>query len=351
MMLYIFIALSFAASIGVFSKKINKLSFPPLFLFFGYALFAGSRANVVGVDTQNYIYAFQAYLMHGGVDYEYLFALLMRISAWVTNDSSEFLLLIALVNSVFYILLFRSLASLAPKKNWHLVQITCAALLVCSPFLWVGYTNILRQSLATPFIIISFLALSQKRYFLYVLSAGVAALFHNVGVLFLIVAPVVIFPRRTFHIITVGLVVGYVSSLNQAIVSTFFPFVDVAFGVDLDSYGEKADYRAGVRYDFLAFSLFIYFLAVFFVKWMRFLSVEWERGFKILSDVYLVLLFPFLMIGHIPFSDRLLSPAWVFSALWAGYIINATFSYGVVQFMSVFLILLAPVFVGLMYMG
>jgi len=68
---------------------------------------------------------------------------------------------------------------------------------------------------------------------------------------------------------------------------------------------EGSNYESGVRLDFLVFTLFFTF-----ISYLNYLYNN-TRSSLYLLYCYIILSFPFMLLGFISYSDRLLLPAWM----------------------------------------
>jgi len=281
-----------------------------LVLSFGLSYIVSGRDSSIGSDTYSY-QNFYYYFLHGS-DYrisEPLFILLADAAAWFSNDHRLFFFLISFLSSfLLFFFSFKAYEALAPERNKRIGLFVgwFIALSLISPFFANGQVNLLRSALAVPFAFAGYLLFYQRRYTFAIVMASVAVMFHFTHLMFLPLLPLILLRRQYLLFAIVVLACCYALGITQGLFSSFSSLVE---GIERFNYyakygGDVDGYRTGVRYDFLLFSLL--FLFAFYYSSSR--SNLLDFAFRI----YAVSLTPFLLIGFIAYSDRLLFSAWLF---------------------------------------
>ncbi len=171
--------------------KINKKWFLRISFFYLFII-SSFRNNNIGTDYHSYITAFEVISDTGTYYMEKGFVLLNRIIALFT--SSHVGVSIA-VNLMLMIPLYKYITECMEENTWGLAM----AIFALNPYMFIESTfNILRQSCATGLMMIgmSFLLKekSAKNVLIYFLLTIVAAKFHRISYIMLIIPFVVYFP-------------------------------------------------------------------------------------------------------------------------------------------------------------
>jgi hypothetical protein len=180
--------------------------------------------------------------------------------------------------------------------------------LLLSPVFVNAAINATRQGLAAFPIIAALLAFQRRSWFAFAVMSAVATGFHFSALLYIALAPVLLLPPRWLRVVAALGFAAYATGLTMMAVRILSP---AAFAVVM-AYGTDATYRAGVRLDFAAFSLFWYGLPMLLVRTVR---EPWAGRIVDLQGVYLVLMLPFLLVGWGNYSNRFLLPAWLYASL------------------------------------
>lgn len=302
--------------------KRSTLIYFLIFFFFALitALFIGSRDLYVGKDTLNYYKFYQSLSLnqvYPGFS-DPLFILLGKALLYLNLDFRYFLTLVSFISTLgLCISYYLMIDKLSLNRNYVLPLIVIALnILLLSPFYWGTQINIIRTGLSIPAIYLAMILLSENKIKKGALLLILATLIHITNVQFLIlficfyvfnkIMP--INARKTYLTIYTLIILGYLLGINQSI--AFILPMDL-FGVsDYSNYFEYEDlnsaiYRAGIRYDFAIFTLF--FILLLYIS-----SKKVNNNFFNSFFCYCALLtLPFFLIGHIPFSDRLLSTFWM----------------------------------------
>jgi len=175
--------------------------------------------------------------------------------------------------------------------------------ILLSPFFFSAQVNIVRHGLSAPFLITSLAFFDDRKYLKFFIFGAVSIGFHWSATYFLVLAPLLRLRVRILILITIMLSVSYLSNLSGAVLGSLMTIVglDQLYESSV-SYGENIEYRSGVRFDFWFFSV-LFLVISFFVSNRINLS---GRIFR----YCLILFLPFLMIGFVAFSDRILIFLW-----------------------------------------
>lgn len=195
------------------------------------------------------------------------------------------------------------------------MQLLIFASFLASPFFLSGQINIIRQGTSALFVILASRAWIDKKIFNYVVLSLLAISFHLSGAMIVLLVPLLSVGKRKLILLTSVLVCLYLAGVMEAFINVASNVLGVPVYEFVASYGEGAEYRAGVRYDFALFSLVI---GVFFhlisrmQRWKNFSQLD------MIFLLYLVCLIPFWIFGWASYADRYAFVAWQFLPLLAG---------------------------------
>lgn len=268
--------------------------------------FVSIRNLDIGADSYSYKLAFD--MVAAGIyegRFEPGFVFLMSLVGFVGEGYRAFLFV-----SSFLMLFFSycSLMYLARLDGLVLRGELCFSLfligfIIISPFFFSMQVNILRHGLAAPFLLLAYCLFEDKRYFCFAIFACLSVFFHWSSAYFLALLPLTRLSVKKLLYVVVGLSVLYLSQISGILVE--FVSGKLGFGAwyrDSSEFGVGSFYQSGVRYDFWLFSFFFISLAFF---------ISAKAGAKGVSLKFMLLYFvPFLLMGFVAFSDRLLVYLW-----------------------------------------
>lgn len=190
------------------------------------------------------------------------------------------------------------------------IQYWILIFLFISPFFVSANINAIRQGLASLFVFFAMFALVERKWRSFFLYSIVSISFHYFSGVLVLLSLALFFSLPFLLMITGGLSVIYGFGFSEVIVKFVSDLTGLSIYSFVMDYMAGAEYRSGVRFDFLMFSWFwvVFFLAVS----VFFLKSEQRRSFRHLVKIYLILLIPFLLFGFGNYSNRYLYPAWLF---------------------------------------
>ena len=265
-----------------------------------------SRSTEVGTDTHIYAWVFLA-MRNGVIDtrFEPGFVALTRVSS-MTGMS-----VVGYQATLFSVLLAG--AAVAARKYFsylgshrEFLTFLCAVMvfLFLSPMFVNASINAVRQGLAAPLVFAALLAFHRRRWRSFVVLGALASSLHYSSLIYLGFAPALLLKLRTQRIVAAVGFLAYCTGLSMLVVRTVAPAVYSA----VMSYSSGAVYRAGVRLDFAAFSLFWYLLP--FLAG-RLVHEPFDERIKQSAAVYMTMVLPFLAVGWGNYSNRYLLVPWV----------------------------------------
>lgn len=262
------------------------------------------RSPDVGTDTTRYIRFLDdvKHAMSTRLD-EPLFMLLAKLALVLGCGHPLFFFFISAINAIalYYFFIAAGRNSIGrPDRNMTMISLALLLTFI-SPLFWNFQTNILRAGLSVPFILLGAYSLHKRSHWRALSFLVIGVLFHSSSILFAAAAYLILLP---ISVVWFLLVVGsmlYLSGLGQVFmlvaIENMSQLVDLSY--HLKYFTSTGDYHSGIRFDFYIFTL------VFLVmSW--FASKHDEFGFK----AYSVFFMPFLWLGFISYSDRLLVYCW-----------------------------------------
>jgi hypothetical protein len=190
-----------------------------------------------------------------------------------------------------------------------------------SPFFVSANINAVRQGVASLFVFFGMFSLVERKWRSFCIYTVLAVSFHYFSGVLVLLSLMLFFPLYFLFMVAVVLSVVYGFGFSEVIIK--FVSDQTGFGIYsfIVNYVAGADYRAGVRLDFLIFSWF--WVALFVVGSMLFVESGRRHGFRILIKMYLVLLIPFLLFGFGNYSNRYVYTAWLFLPIAIGGMVGS----------------------------
>lgn len=284
-----------------------------LVIFIFLAFLTGVRDASTGTDTEVYsaIYAEiqKCNCLVDGIEPAFgAFALLV---GYLGSPVSIFFALVAAAQFFLIFFLCVTVRRFAYQDaKGEVFQLLAFSFVLASPFFLNAQVNVIRQGLSAPLTLLSAIYFLQRRNWAALVFGGVAMGMHYSSALFLIFFPLLRVSKKSIYIFFAALVLAYISGLTEGAVRFFSDLFGLPIYAFFQDYGADTDYRRGVRYDFLIFSLFPIALSSFMK--FAFKSSLFTSRIDSLERIYLLFLMPFLMVGWGGFSDRYLLNAWLF---------------------------------------
>lgn len=275
------------------------------------AYFVSVRDLSIGADTANYAAIFYRYISgYSEFSFGYMYLALMS-SVSFFSESHEVLFfaisVLVLGGSIFSLSRFFS-ESREIDRHFVFYSFILLSFVLVSPFFFASISNILRHGLSAPFLALFFKCFLERRYKISIVLACIAFGFHWSAIYYVVLAPLCFLRFRFLGAIIGMLSLLYLSGATQALLAPVAGFLGLNDFYDFVSgYGENSRYRAGVRMDFWFFSVAIIFVSYHLEKKMA--------GHVFFTKIMAVCFIPFLMIGYLPYSDRLLVFVWFFVPL------------------------------------
>lgn len=266
------------------------------------------RDYSIGSDTYRYVALF--YMIDYEGQYrisEPAFLALVKLSRLLYADPWALLYLCSLISALgsiayFYMLFGRGRHPFIDK---YIVTALCMGFALSSPFFWNGQLNLMRAAMSAPIAMSAGILFFRGRHGLGLSLIGLASLFHYSALLFMPFLILKWIPERRMVYIVFAGYAAYLIGVSEI----FFHFISYMVPGDyyykVVDYGAGSEYKAGVRADFLLFSAGIYSFLLFF-----------RKASLIGPDVLFVASWsqmPFLLIGFMAYSDRLLFNYWMFA--------------------------------------
>jgi len=268
----------------------------------------------VGTDTVRYLAFYSATVSNESVESSGLvFHLIAKLASFFDNPML-FLTIPAALSMVAYVSYASHLVSvfdneLTSRKPIFIALIVIAAMF--SPFFWNGSVNLLKSNLAMPLTFIGTLAIleNKKKYAFVFFSLAVLA--HITSIVF-ISSAFVLYRFRRYSVLIIGvLCLGYLLNVPIYVSDMLVRYLGQIVGFFgyasyLNAIPAGLD-RAVPRYDFFGFTIFFFGL-ILSARASKKMTHFWEYTLY----VYSAMVIPFLLLGYIPYSDRLLFNAWSF---------------------------------------
>lgn len=261
----IFIAFVGVSGLFLNSKPHFRLGY--LIVTVGYLfIITGWRSFSVGSDTYNYVSSLESLggstesikffdivgMLHSRFEYGYV--LLTRVVYHFTNDPQWLLIACAII---VYIGLFIFLKILSADIPLSLTM-----------FVTLGYMaasmNVVRQSLATSFIMIAFIFLMKNRNFMFIAMVFCAFLFHKTAIIFLLVILLKGWKYNKRNILIVLMFSGIIAVIYGKMEST----------INAINYTDYADFNATSGY----LGILINILLIIFLLCIGHVSYKYRDG-------------------------------------------------------------------------
>lgn len=172
-------------------------------------------------------------------------------------------------------------------------------------------SNVLRQGFSVAFLLVMLIFLKKDKYTFAIISLVIAVSFHTTAIVGIILVCLykINFSFKAHVYVFFVAALTMLLNINQRIISLLpFSLVDDA-GEYLQQYTSESSllrYGAVNRLDFLVFSVFWFFVALFFYK--RYLNGD--LFYELIIRAYAIYGSIFFLFGFISFSDRLAVYSW-----------------------------------------
>ncbi|MEG2832321.1 MAG: EpsG family protein [Bacilli bacterium] len=272
------------------------LIFLILFIFLGF--FVGARTDLIGSDTITYRFFYYNYQY---VSYEFLFQALIESLASNGFRAEVFFFSIFILNFIVIYFLIQQVSLYIGIKRTLPFYFLSFSFLLWSSWFEVAVTNALRQGLSLNIALLSLLFFLRKRYLFFSFFFIISLLFHKSSFLVLIVPFLLVLPMGKILFIFLLLNIMYVTGWNELIVSGLLG----RYGVILfseDSYTNVIMYK-GFQFGLFIYSVFWVFTYLFLSKYVN-LDVKLKLNISKIVKVFIILSFPFYLLGYLPFSNR-----------------------------------------------
>mgnify|MGYP002376948595 CR=1 FL=1 len=299
------------------------------------AVAAGFRSRETGSDTWYYSDYFVDALVCHCTDgrFEPGFQLLVRIATLLGDQPSTLLVLVCCVLWCLALLIARetSRAVTGPEMSRVHVWALVFAAIFASPFYVSANVNALRHGIAALLLALGALKAAQRQWRGALVCGLLAVCFHYSSILYLPALAVPLLPVAVVYSVTAVLMLVYSLGLSEPLVTWISSVTNIPIAEIVTSYSPGAEYSSGVRLDFVAFSLGLFAVCYFGRAARRDLT-----AYTVLCRMYLVLLWPFLVLGFGNFANRYAFAAWMFvsvllgvrAAAWASVRIDARATIG-----------------------
>lgn len=269
------------------------------------SIFAANRE--VGYASDSYVYANVFNIsVDGGYDGRFGFAfkaLMTGVSAFST-DYRVFFFFCSIILIISGLTALTKVVHRDSGISYQVLAIAILAFMLLSPFFYSMQTNILRHGLAVPFLLLTYHYFDEKRYSLCVAFSIIAIGMHWSSIYFIMLLPLLNYNVKRLSLVFIVLSISYLSGLSELMLKPVSDFIGSGDMADrISSYGADSSYKSGVRWDFWLFSSGMLSLSMFIERKMQL------RGR--ITKYILISMIPFLIIGYIPFSDRLLVFQWL----------------------------------------
>lgn len=290
-------------------------------------LVVGSRGVDVGTDTVQYIGNFGELKFCQCLDpiFEPGFQLLTLTLAELGASPRVYLMSLSAAGLLLVFAVSRSVGLLA--EDFGLERNTVAdwtlMLFLVSPFFISSQINLVRQGLAALLVINGLFAWLRSRHAVAVALFGLSVSIHFTAVMLIALLSLVGLSLRWLLGITLGLALLYLAGMSETLLRSASALTGLGIYEAVALYADWADYRAGVRRDFLVFSLG---LAAVILLGMRSCRDSGARQLVAIHlKVYLLWLWPFFLLGFANFANRYAFNAWLyFSVAGAGLLAAGT---------------------------
>lgn len=291
-------------------------------IYFGQLILAvlvGARGLGVGTDTAQYASWYEkiadCHCLWGNVEPGFnAFALL---AAWINDSAFFFFFCISLTVFVMVNIISEKVASLDNQlelKNRQLISSLILLTFLLSPFFVSVHINAIRQGMAAFIVFYALLSFYDRSWVTFVVASLLAISIHTTSMMYLAFFPLLLLPYQGLLLLVGVLSLVYASGFSEVIVRYLSNLFEIPLHEYVVGYQSRVEYQAGVRYDFLIFSL----AGLSFAIIGRYFS-ENKKVITALLKSYIVLLIPFLMLGYANFSNRYVYTAWLFLSVLTAY--------------------------------
>jgi len=278
-----------------------------LFVLLFLSIYIGFRDFTVGTDTPTYYKFFM--MVNNNIDTrisEPLFQLFAKICYSITPDFFLFTSVISFISCIFYFLFYRFILEKdnIPINSKYYIIFVSFLIMIISPFFWNSQLNVMRIGVAIPIFLFGSYYLFLNKPFKALLFFIISIMFHFSMIMFLPFIFLVYLREKYIILFFIFLSLIYVSGIGEIVFNLLSNKLSAIASLKyyLSNAMNERGYKNGVRYDFYVFTLFFFILA--------FKNRKYSYSSEFLFKLYTVLSFPFLIIGFINFSDRIIMISW-----------------------------------------
>ncbi len=278
-----------------------------------FAVVVGMRPVSIGTDTWVYVGQFGYAQVHGVLPPTAPIApgfnLLAAASVALGVSAGTWMVMLAVAQALAWAVAIRGLAEYLQVAKWRrvLTYVCVTAGMLASPFLVAASLNVVRAGLAVPLALASVVWYFRDRKLSALAFGGLAIAMHPATAMIIAFALVCVVTlgaiglRLLVAALSVLYALGWTSGLTHQI-------SDLLLGTLARGASDVSvtAYRSGVRLDFLIAGLTFWCICIVVARGG---GPEAAR----LASLSGALLIPFLLVGTIPYSDRLLLPFWLIS--------------------------------------
>tara|TARA_R110000822_G_scaffold297182_1_gene419739 strand:+ start:274 stop:1281 length:1008 start_codon:yes stop_codon:yes gene_type:complete len=290
----------------------NVLFFSLVFII---SFFVANRDLSIGSDSYNYARIFEGHV--GGyleVSFGYMFLGMMNAVSFFSGSYKIFFFLVSLVVLTGTQISLKKLFFAGEEwpENKEILFFLLLSLILLSPFFFALQVNVLRHGLSAPFLMLFYQSFLDKRYRASLAFGIVSVGFHWTAAYYILLAPLLFLSLRNLIAVASVMSFLYLFGLTQTLFTQISNVSGLKYFYQFASeYGSSSDYQAGIRYDFWLFTSIFIILVALLERILR-------PSYKI-TKMMLVTFLPFLAIGYLPYSDRLLAFSWFLLPLVALY--------------------------------
>lgn len=290
------------------------------------------RDPSIGTDTENYLSNYSEVLRCACITdtFEIGFQFLVYIISRFSAPEEVYLFLVAL----FSVLILSYFVKRVCAKESQYITLS---ILIISPFFSSVLINGVRQGLAAMIIFLAGTYWDKNKIIFFVLLL-LSVTIHKSSVLILPFLILMYMKVSVVYVVFLLISVLYGFGFTQYLVYEMSEFSGLDLYDRVYSYNVNAEYRRGVRLDFLTFFLLGVNLAFFLYYYNRERVLLFYPAYETLLKFYVVLVMPFLWLGWAAYSNRY---------AFYGFLITPVFYSAIVVF---FRIHRDQVFVSLLYM-
>lgn len=294
--------------------RLSKYFFLIVLLFLSGVL--GYRSIEVGIDTINYMGIFlsrESCNCIGGLEPGFEFFIYPM--ALLGFSSEAIFTVISLFIFIITFLIIHKLVEyyfLDIKTRSFKIKLTVFFIFLFLPFYFQIHVNAIRQGMSLLILLLAFTYVLNKNYSASFWLALISIGFHYSAVLivpfYLVFFHSKIEANKKFLIsmfVFLCLVVVYATGFSEYIIKSFSFFTGLPIWSAVSQYAHESSYKAGVRYDFLAFTFLVIAPVAFF-------AIK-KESFKDLSVFLFLSTFPFLLLGWGAYSNRYIFNTWIYA--------------------------------------